>query len=118
MAEILAKLASEDRFTLELIYKGLSDPDLNIRFTCANSIRYEQTQSLDILINHIQAEKEIEILQALIKAITQSVYHGGLKCSAALLQALKTSCLNRFEVRELDFGNFKEKRDDAKDLRS
>ena len=26
--------------------------------------------------------------------------------------------LQRFEERELDFGNFKEKRDDAKDLRS
>lgn len=26
--------------------------------------------------------------------------------------------LRRFEERELDFGNFKEKRDDAKDLRS
>lgn len=31
---------------------------------------------------------------------------------------LSSNCLRRFEVRELDFGNFKEKRDDAKDLRS
>ena len=31
---------------------------------------------------------------------------------------MSKNCLRRFEVRELDFGNFKEKRDDAKDLRS
>lgn len=31
---------------------------------------------------------------------------------------LSEKCLRRFEKKELDFGSFKEVRDDAKDLRS
>ena len=53
VSEILAKLSIKEPQTLELIYKGLNDQDSNIRFTCANAIRHEQTQSLDILIHHL-----------------------------------------------------------------
>jgi cullin-associated NEDD8-dissociated protein 1 len=71
----------------------------------------------------IDKERDISLLTSLVKAITTSVYSSQdliLKFLSreGFLLPLSRNCLRRFELRELDFGNFKEKRDDAKDLRS
>lgn len=59
-------------------------------------------------------EQDLALLAGIVKALTQVA--SVTKLSQLLPNLSK--CLKRFEERELDFGNFKEKRDDAKDLRS
>lgn len=65
---------------------------------------------LDCLVSMLSVEKEIDILVAIVKAITTSFYHNSenVKVDVHLLESLSLNCLRRFEVRELDFGNFKE----------
>ena len=60
-------------------------------------------------------EQDIDILTSIVKAITSAIFTIDV---GNFFQVLSENCLRRFQVRELDFGQFKEKRDEAKDLRS
>lgn len=62
----------------------------------------------------LQKEKDVTILTGIIKALTQNTNVMRLNN----LMNFLPFCLRRYDERELNFGNFVEKRDDAKDLRS
>ena len=75
------------------------------------------TELFNSLVMMIQMEKDIDILIAVVKSITTALYYNVENVHVdkkRFLNPFSEICLRRFEIRELDFGNFKEKRDDAK----
>jgi cullin-associated NEDD8-dissociated protein 1 len=112
---------------VQLLLTSLKDPAHSVRFTSASAAKYCFQSSnnhpqvvallLEALVHILGLEQDIDILIAVVKAITTSFYHSS-GSHVQFLPSLSASALRRFEIRELDFGNFKEKRDDAKDLRS
>ncbi|CAD8147815.1 unnamed protein product [Paramecium octaurelia] len=115
--DILGGLVKQNYKSLEqILLEGLKSPSQNVRFTCIQSLKYSNqwASKSQILFEMLQNEKEIPILTGIIKALTQNIQHIKL---VNLTQYL-TFTLRRYEEKELNFGNFVEKRDDAKDLRS
>lgn len=71
------------------------------------------------MIALLSREQDLTILTSLVKAITTAIYSQPDIIEAYLtldkfLLPLSKQCLQKFQIRELDFGNFKDKRDDAK----
>ena len=65
----------------------------------------------------IQEERDNDVLIAVVKSITTALYYNVENVhvdTTRFLNPFSQICLRKFEIRELDFGNFKEKRDDAK----
>ncbi|CAK76209.1 unnamed protein product (macronuclear) [Paramecium tetraurelia] len=100
----------------QLLFYSIQSASQAIRYSCIQSLKYthQWTNKAHILLEMLQKEKDIQILTGIIKALTQNIQHIKLN---NLTQYL-TFCLRRYEEKELNFGNFVEKRDDAKDLRS
>lgn len=99
-----------------LIMQKLKDPNTSVRLACVLSLRMSNQwfQDAGLLLQLLEKEKDLNILTGAIKALAQVVDKMQI---VNLLDALKFT-LTRFEERELHFGNFIERRDEAKDLRS
>ena len=101
-----------------------------MRFACASASKHcfhrdhgsnaHLPKLIDGLSELLNQEVDIEILTAVVKSITTALYSRldvvgrFFNRNESLFDSLNKHCLSRFERRELDFGNFKEIRDDAK----
>ncbi|CAD8151177.1 unnamed protein product [Paramecium pentaurelia] len=115
--DILGGFLKQNYQSLEsILFEGLKSTSQAVRFSCIQSLKYtnQWANKAQVLLEMLQNEKDLQILTGIIKALTQNIQHIKL---FNLIQYL-TYCLRRYEEKELNFGNFTEKRDDAKDLRS
>ncbi|CAD8167887.1 unnamed protein product [Paramecium pentaurelia] len=115
--DILGGLFKQNYKSLEqLLFDSIKSGSQTVKYSCIQSLKYthQWTNKAQILLEMLQNEKDIQILTGIIKALTQNIQYIKLN---NLTQYL-TFCLRRYEEKELNFGNFVEKRDDAKDLRS
>ncbi|KAM3134251.1 hypothetical protein pb186bvf_013671 [Paramecium bursaria] len=100
----------------KIIFIALADPNPSVKLSAAISLKYSLKWAANVgyVVNLLVVETDLQILIAAVKALTQI---SNVIRIPNIFPGL-SRVLQRFEERELDFGNFKEKRDDAKDLRS